>query len=63
MIDGERMNFRGTLTICSADNLAACALGGFKALHSATRKCRTCMAIDGDMQTKVILISYFPNLN
>lgn len=56
VIDGELVNFRGTLTICSADNLAACALGGFKALHSAMRKCRSCMAVDEDMQTKVSLL-------
>ena len=52
-VDGEMMNFRGTLTLCSADNPAACVLGGYKTLHSAARKCRTCMAVDVDMQAKV----------
>ena len=56
MIDGVEMNFRGTLTICSADNPAACTLGGYKALHSALRKCRTCMAVDSDMQAKVVMV-------
>ena len=53
MVEGNIVNFRGTLTICSADNPAACLLGGYKALHSAIRKCRTCMAVDCDIQTKV----------
>ena len=35
----------------SADNPAACLVGGYKNLHSATRKCRTCMAVESDMQT------------
>ena len=52
-IDGVEMNFRGTVTVCSADNPAACAMGGYKALHSTLRKCRSCMAVDSDMQTKV----------
>lgn len=55
MVEGKVVNFRGTLTICSADNPAACSLGGYKALHSAIRKCRSCMAVDADIQTKVLL--------
>ena len=47
------MNFRGTLTIGSADNPAACLMGGYKALHSALRKCRCCMAVGSDIQEKV----------
>ena len=39
--------------MCSADNPAACTLGGYKNLHSAFRKCRTCMAVDTDIQEKV----------
>ena len=53
MIDGTIIEMQGTLIMCSADNPAACALGGFKHLHSAFRKCRDCMAVDSDMQTKV----------
>lgn len=55
MIDGQMMAFRGTLVLCSADNPAACLIGGYKCLHSAFRKCRTCMVVDSDMQTKVLL--------
>lgn len=44
----------GTLVNVSADNPAACLIGGFKQLHSAFRKCRHCMATDEDIQSKVI---------
>lgn len=54
IIDDEVMHFRGTLTACSADNPAACLMGGYKNLHSAFRKCRSCLSVDADMQTKVI---------
>ncbi len=37
----------------SADNLASQLIGGYKCLASALRKCRFCMAIDQDMQSKV----------
>lgn len=58
IVDGEEMEFRGTITIVSADNLAAQVLGGYKALSAAFRKCRTCMAIDVDMQTKITILNY-----
>ena len=45
--------FRGTLTVVSADNLASQLIGGYKALNSAFRKCRYCMATDEQMQSKV----------
>ena len=51
--DGTLMAFRGTLTVVSADNLAAWNIGGFKALASAFRKCQYCMVVDEGMQTKV----------
>lgn len=51
-IDGETYTLRGTITIISADNLSAQLLGGYKALNAALRKCRYCMAVDDDMQTK-----------
>lgn len=51
--DGRKVSFRGTLTVFSADNLAAWAIGGFKALASAFRKCQYCMVTMDDMQTKV----------
>ena len=36
-----------------ADNLASQLVGGYKALHSAFRKCRYCMATDEQMQEHV----------
>ena len=45
--------FCGTLTVASADNLAAWNIGGYKALASAFRKCQYCMVVDEGMQTKV----------
>ncbi len=55
-IDNQLVSVRGTLANVSADNPAACLLGGFKQLHSAFRKCRSCMAVSDDMRTKA---SYF----
>lgn len=55
VVDDHPMKLRGTITVVSADNPAAFTLGGFKNLHSAFRKCRTCMATDDDMQTKVTM--------
>ena len=52
-IKGKVVNFRGTLALVSADNLASQAIGGYKALNSATRKCRHCMAVADTMSTKV----------
>ncbi len=53
MIDGQVTYLRGTLTIGSADNPAANLVAGYKSLTSAFRKCRTCMAVETDMQSKV----------
>ena len=53
VVNNEKMRFRGTVTVVSADNLSAQMVGGFKALNAAFRKCRYCMATDGTMQTKV----------
>ena len=55
VVEGERKQLRGTLTIVSADNPAAQLVGGYKQLHSATRKCRDCLAVSDDMQTKAML--------
>ena len=55
LVDQQRMRFRGTITVVSADNLSAQMMGGYKALHSAFRKCRCCMATDETMQTRVNL--------
>ena len=53
-IEGEKRIFNGTVIVCSADNPASQMLGVFKALTSAFRKCRDCMAIGSDIQTKVL---------
>ena len=49
--DGERVFFRGTVTVFSADNLAAWYVGGYKALASSFRKCQYCMVTNDNMQT------------
>ena len=51
-INGRLINFHGTITIVSADNLASWNLGGYKNLASATRKCRFCMAAAKHMHSK-----------
>ena len=48
--DGTQVAFRGTLTVVSADNLAAWNIGGYKALALAFRKCQYCMVVDEGMQ-------------
>ena len=52
-LEGEQVAMRGTLTVFSADNLAAWAIGGFKALSFAFRRCQYCMVVESDLQTKV----------
>ena len=47
------MQFRGTVTIVSADNPASTLMGGFKQSASAFRPCRHCMGSEQDIQTKV----------
>ena len=59
--DGNVVSFRGTVTVFSADNLAAWAIGGYKALMSAFRKCQYCMVTDEQMQCKVISYIYDPD--
>ena len=51
--DNQQVSFCGTVTVVSADNLAAWFLGGFKALQSAFRKCQYCMVTMEEMQTQV----------
>ena len=53
IISGQKLRFRGTITVVSADNLSAQLMGGYKALNAAFRKCRYCMATDDTMQSKV----------
>ena len=53
LFDGYWVAFRGTLTVFSADNLAAWSVGGYKALASAFRKCQYRMVTAEQMQTQV----------
>lgn len=55
-VGGVDYVFNGTLSLIPGDNLASQYLGGFKGLSSALRKCRQCMAIDDDMQSKVCYV-------
>lgn len=52
-VKGQKKRIRGSIALCLADNPASHALGGYIALSSAKRKCRHCLAIDKDIQTKV----------
>ncbi len=52
-LGGKKCQFQGSVSIVCADNLASWNLGGYKALASALRKCRFCMAVVGDMKSKV----------
>lgn len=52
-LGGTEYVFQGTLSLVPGDNLASQFLGGYKGLASALRKCRQCMAVDDDMQSKV----------
>ena len=47
------MFFRGTVTVFSGDDLAAWAVGGYKALASAFRRCQYCMVTSVEMQQEV----------
>ena len=58
IINGKTEYIRGTLILGCGDNPAANLMGGFKNLTSAFRKCRSCMAIARDIQTKVSLYTY-----
>ena len=59
MVKGEAINFRGTVTIVSADNPASALLGGFKQSASAFRYCRHCYGTSVDMQTKVLVLDIY----
>ena len=57
IVEEERKQLRGTLTVVSADNPAAQVVGGYKQLHSAVQKCCDCLAID-NMQRKIYIQLY-----
>ena len=48
----------GTVSLFPADNLASQYVGGYKALNAALRKCREYLAVQEDMQSKVIYMYY-----
>jgi hypothetical protein len=51
----------GTLTAVVADNLVSHQVGGFKAGFSmGFRKCRSCLALDEDIQTKFRDVEFIP---
>lgn len=52
-LNGSEYRFRGTVTLVPGDNLASQYLGGYKGLASALRKCRHCLAVNEDIQSKV----------
>jgi hypothetical protein len=59
-VQGVQHNIRGTISLVCADNLASWSLGGYKALASALRKCRFCMAVAEDMASKFLSEEFQP---
>lgn len=57
-LGGTEYTFNGSFALIPGDNLASQYLGGYKALASALRKCRQCMAVDDGMQSEVGCITY-----
>ncbi|XP_028417218.1 uncharacterized protein LOC114543833 [Dendronephthya gigantea] len=53
-INGQQRSFRGSIGYISGDNLGSQLLGGFKEGSQAYRKCRECMGIDEQIQTKFL---------
>ena len=52
---------KGSIALCSADNLGSQELGGFKLGGSSFRMCRHCLGTDLDIQSKV-MSCYFYNI-
>lgn len=48
--DGHMYNFRGTLSMVVADNLAAHGIGGFQESFNTDRLCRFCMVTKNDVK-------------
>ena len=63
-VNGEIVNFRGTIAYVSGDNLGSNDIGGFKESSSAHRKCRQCMGTSEDCRCKVIkgILNYKENI-
>ena len=60
LIRGITRAIKGTLAAMSADNLASCALGGFKEGSTAEHGCRQCMTTPDDkiIAMKVLYFLY-----
>ena len=52
-MDGISWPLRGTIALCSADNLGSQELGDFKLGGASFRMCRHCLGTNADIQTKV----------
>jgi hypothetical protein len=53
-VRGADYTFHGTVSLFPADNLASQFVGGYKALNAALRKCRHCLAVQEDMESKFL---------
>ena len=62
-IRGSEYTFRGTISLFPADNLASQYVGGYKALNAALRKCRHCLCVQKDMQSKVYVTGVINKIN
>uniref|UniRef100_A0A1X7V4A6 Uncharacterized protein n=1 Tax=Amphimedon queenslandica TaxID=400682 RepID=A0A1X7V4A6_AMPQE len=47
-------HFYGTISVFQGDNLGSQFIGGYKSLASAHRKCRHCLSVSDDMQSKFL---------
>uniref|UniRef100_A0A1X7VWZ9 Uncharacterized protein n=1 Tax=Amphimedon queenslandica TaxID=400682 RepID=A0A1X7VWZ9_AMPQE len=54
-VNGQKVNFKGTISLASGDNLSLHLLGGFKSQSSALR---ICMATSDEAQTKFLECSF-----
>ena len=53
LLKGKKCLLKGTLCLGIADNPASQALGRYKMLASGLCKCRHCLAVNSEIQTKV----------
>ena len=58
-IKGELKPFRGRIAYVSSDNLGSEEVGGFKIGPAANLKCRECMGLSHDLETKVLCKNIF----
>jgi hypothetical protein len=52
VFDNISQPIKGSLALCSADNLGSQELGGFKLGGASFRMCRHCLGTESDIQTK-----------